>query len=384
MSTGQPSWICMSRGSNFSRRDLRKMALSAAFMAAMVIPAIAATATLQPHIFAPGVIATSEADLAPTFVDGGKVLFFTRAANSGQWSVMRSDRRGRSWSPPITTSFSGRWNDGEASAAPSGQYLIFASDRPGPGQKVRLIAHYYGQAQGGGALWRINLTGAAAGVLRRLPASVNTGASVWTPSIAANDDLAFMRTDVASGRFRIFLAKSNGKGGYASVRPLAFSTGAANDVDPAVDPAERFLVFGSDRDTPGHGADPGPEHLFIALSPLSASPVVCPLHLPGWSDPKADPKAKEIEPRLSPDETHLYFDSRHSGHTPGAPASGAWDNGKMHIWVVRFSPELWQVDKGPLACSSAQTDYGSAAGANSPIETSRSAWSSSPRSRLDR
>ena len=243
-----------------------------------------------------------------------------------------------SWSRPVVASFSGHWNDLEAAAAPSGRYLIFASDRPGPGEKARLTAHYYGQDQVGGALWRVELAGAAAGRLRRLPESVNAGASVWTPSIAANDDLAFMRTDIGTGRFRLFLARSDGKAGYRSVQPLVFSTGAANDVDPALDPAERFLIFSSDRDTPGHGGAAGPEHLFIAFAPLSSNPVVCRLRLPGWSDPAIS----EVEPRLSPDGTHLYFASRHPDHAPGASASGPWDDGKANIWVVRFSAELWR------------------------------------------
>lgn len=304
---------------------------------AVAASSITAAALPQPRIFAPGVISTAAPDIAPAFVDGGRKLFFSRRQD-GKWSVLQSDRRGESWSSPVVAGFSGNWNDLEAAAAPNSRYLIFASDRPGPGENRRLTAHYYGQDQVGGALWRVELAGNSAATLRRLPDSVNAGVSVWTPSIAANDDLAFMRTDVASGRFRLFLAKSDGKAGYASVQPLAFSTGAANDVDPALDPSERFLIFSSDRDTPGRGGAPGPEHLFIALAPLSASPVICPLRFAGWSDAAIS----EVEPRLSPDGTRLYFASRHADHAPGEPVSGAWDNGNANIWVVRFAADLWQ------------------------------------------
>lgn len=317
---------------------------------AIAAPSLAAAAGLGPRVFAPGVISSAAPDIAPAFVDAGRTLFFSRREN-GRWSILRSDRRRESWSPPVQAPFSGHWNDLEAASAPGGKYLIFASDRPGSGEKPRLVAHYYGQDQVGGALWRVELTGAGAGTLGRLPDSVNAGASVWTPSIAADDDLAFMRTDVGSGRFRIFLARSNGKAGYESVRPLAFSTGAANDVDPALDPAERFLIFSSDRHTPGQGGAPGPEHLFIALAPLSDRPVVCPIRFPGWSDPRIS----EVEPRLSPDGTRLYFASRHPDHAPGARASGAWDNGNANIWVVRFSPKSWRAGAVPAACARAGT-----------------------------
>lgn len=297
------------------------------------ILAAAGPAPTQPQIFAPGVISTGGPDIAPAFAAGGGSLYFSRRLESGKWAIMRSSYRGNTWSPPVIASFSGRWNDMEAAAGPSGRYLIFASDRPAAGKTGPLTAHYYGRDQVGGALWRIELTGAAAGNLRRLTDSVNAGASVWTPSIAANGDLAFMRTDVGSGRFRIFLARSDGRTGYGAVRPLPFSTGAANDVDPALDPAERFLIFSSDRDTPGLGGAPGPEHLYIAWSPLSAHPVVCPLRFPGWSDRQVS----EVEPRLSLDGTRLYFASRHPDHAPGKPASGPWDDGKANIWSIRFS-----------------------------------------------
>jgi hypothetical protein len=316
---------------------LGRVALTATVLALCAPLSTATAAVLHPRIFAPGVISSEAPDIAPAFLDRGRLLFFSRRVDD-RWSVMRSARRGNSWSTPVLASFSGSWNDMEAAAAPSGRYLVFASDRPKTGEKTRLRARYYGQDQVGGALWRVDLTGTAVGAASRLPDSVNTGGSVWTPSIAANDDLAFMRTDARTGRFRIFLARSNGRAGYGSVQPLAFSTGEANDVDPALDPAERFLIFSSDRNTPGHGGAPGSEHLFIALSPLSAHPVVCALHFPGWSGAKVS----EVEARLSLDGKRLYFASRHPDHASGTSMSGPWDNGNANIWVVRLSSELWR------------------------------------------
>ncbi|HEY1891241.1 MAG TPA: hypothetical protein VGG63_12580 [Steroidobacteraceae bacterium] len=300
---------------------------------------------MQPRVFAAGVISTGAPDIAPAFLGGGRQLYFSRRVN-GRWSIMQSSYRGTSWSPPAIASFSGQWNDLEAAAAPNGRYLVFASDRPAPGATGPLMAHYYRQDQVGGALWRVELLGVAAGKLTRLPDSVNAGPSVWTPSIAVDGDLAFMRTDVASGRFRIFLARSDGHTEYGSVRPLAFSTGAVNDVDPALDPNERFLIFSSDRDTPGREGDPGPEHLFIVRSPLSRHPVVCPLRFPGWSDAAIS----EVEARLSPDGTRLYFASRHSGHAATKPPSGTWDDGKANIWSVRFSFQPPRPGAGPATC----------------------------------
>lgn len=306
------------------------------------------TAAPLPRVFAPGVISSAAPDIAPAFLDGGGTIFFSRRLRA-QWSILRTQRDGASWSSPATASFSGHWNDIEAASAPSGRYLIFASDRPRVRGGARLTAHYYGSDQIGGALWRVELTGPHAGALQRLADPINAGGSVWTPSIAANDDLAFMRTDARSGRFRIFLARSDGRSGYRSVRPLAFSTGAANDVDPALDPAERFLIFSSDRSTPGRGGAPGPEHLFIAFSPSSARPLVCAMRFPGWSDAGIS----EVEPRLSPNGTRLYFASRHPDHAAGKSASGPWDSGNANIWVVRLSAQLWRAGDASAACRSA-------------------------------
>lgn len=330
-------------------RKASRAAAAILFLAALPAPTLAAAqdAAVRPRVFAPGVISAADPDIAPTFVKGGRSLFFSRRV-SGRWSILQSSDRDGSWSTPAIASFSGQWNDLEAAAAPGGRYLIFASDRPRAGGTTPLSARYYGREQVGGALWRVELVGAAAGAVSRLPDSVNAGSSVWTPSIAANDDLAFMRTDAGSGRFRIFLAKSDGHAGYGSIRPLAFSTGATNDVDPALDPHERFLIFGSDRDTAGHDGVPGPEHLFVAWSPLSPRPVICPLRFPGWSEPRIS----EVEPRLSLDGRRLYFASRHPDHATGKPSNGSWDDGKANIWLIRFPPQGWRADSRPAACPS--------------------------------
>src|SRR5487761_1016497 len=166
-----PRWVtrvfCMPRDSDPHRRELKGMLSKVALVAALAVfaPAIAGVAAVHPHIFAPGVISTEAPDIAPAFLDGGRTLFFSRR-EEGRWSVLRTDRRGESWSMPVLASFSGSWNDLEAAAAPSGRYLIFASDRPRAGDKTRLTAHYYGQDQVGGSLWRVGLTGTATGMLR--------------------------------------------------------------------------------------------------------------------------------------------------------------------------------------------------------------------------
>jgi hypothetical protein len=262
---------------------------------------------------------------------------------------MKSELHKALWTTPRVVSFSGRWNDLEAAVAPNGRYLIFASERPATGMKAPLRTHYYGKDQIGGPLWRVDIVQDQPGVPYRLPLSVNTGSSVWTPSIAANNDLFFMHTDPNTGRFRLLVAPSRGVG-YKKAVPLVFSTGDFNDVDPAIDPQQRFLIFSSDRALPGKADAPGPERLFIAFAPTSPQPLVCPLDIPGWSDPTES----QVESRLSPDKKLLYFASRHPDHAANRPPTGAWDNGSTNIWVVALRPALWRARATePAACFSA-------------------------------
>jgi Tol biopolymer transport system component len=295
----------------------------------------AASATPVARVFAPGVISGPDADMAPAFMPSANTLYFSRYAGD-VLSIMVSQYRGGNWSTPVAAPFSGRWNDLESVIAPSGRYLIFASDRPAPGAATPLVARYYGKDQVGGALWRVPVEKGRLGPPRLLPPSVNQGSSNWTPAIASNDDLYFMRTDPDSGRFR--LLRSAFRGNYAAPTLLSFSTGEFNDVDPAIDPSERFLIFSSDRGAPGAGSNPGPERLYIAFNPNSAAALICPIAIPGFSDPSES----QVEARLSLDGQRLYFSSRHPDHQANELAAGSWDNGKSNIWVIPLLASLWR------------------------------------------
>ncbi|HET7587439.1 MAG TPA: hypothetical protein VFL45_05080 [Gammaproteobacteria bacterium] len=98
----------------------------------------------------------------------------------------------------------------------------------------------------GGNLWRVDRQGNSWSNPRRLPALINSSTSVFSPSIARDGSLYFMRPDETTGRFRLYVAQWQDDH-YLLPAPLPFSTGARMDVDPAVDPDKRFLIFGSSR-----------------------------------------------------------------------------------------------------------------------------------------
>jgi hypothetical protein len=305
----------------------------------------AASPPLQATIFAPDIISGSDSDFAPGFMPNARQVVFTR--NTGdRFTLLQSSRHGESWSAPVVMSFSGRWHDLEAAVSPDGVFVVFASDRPAAPGMATLGSTYAGKSVSGGNLWRSDFRSGRWGEPVRLPDAINSQASVWTPSIAASGALYFMSADMQTGRFRLHRATTT-LPPTARVHDLAFSTGQFNDVDPATDAAERFLLFSSDRAAPRTGGRPGPERLFIAFRPRGA-PLVCPLTIAGWEDPALS----QVEARLSPDGRTLYFASRRLAHRPGEPPRGAWDNGKANIWQIPFTDRLWRAAAADDACRS--------------------------------
>ncbi|WP_431216111.1 hypothetical protein ACQ86N_16615 [Puia sp. P3] len=77
----------------------------------------------------------------------------------------------------------------------------------------------------------------------RLPDIINGGSSIFSPAIAADGSLYFMRPLADTGRFHIYRAAWR-DGRYAAPELVAFSApGSFGDVDPAVAPDESFLVL---------------------------------------------------------------------------------------------------------------------------------------------
>lgn len=292
-----------------------------------------------PRVFSPGVISGPADDLSPAFTPDGRTVYFTRA-NSTQSTILVSHRSGASWSTPIVAPFSGQWRDLEATMAPDGSYLIFASNRPVvPGGKP-LDGHYNNstQAEKGGNLWRVDRTARGWSAPRRLPEVINANTSVFSPSIAADGSLYFMQPSGAAGRFHIFRAARDGDG-YAAPVPVSIAAGdSVGDYDPAVAPDQSFIVFSSAR-LRGKGGS-----LFISFQQLGrwTTPVY-------MGDTASAPNTNNIEPRLSPDARTLYFSSTRTVDTPagdraavarGLVSMARWNNGLANIWQVDLRPWL--------------------------------------------
>ncbi len=195
--------------------------------------------------------------------------------------------------------FSGTYRDLEPTFDPHGKYLIFASNRPLQAGGKLADGIYNGQTfpEQGGHLWKVERRGQAWGEPKPLPASVNTGDSVFSPSITGDGSLYFMRPVHDGEKFHLFRAQMK-EGTYLPAERVAFSNlEAFGDYDPAVSKDDRFLIFSSPRPpAPVHQAD-----LFIVRRTNG-----------GWSEPvdlrlSVSPDVYGTEARLDPAERMLFF-----------------------------------------------------------------------------
>jgi Tol biopolymer transport system component len=278
--------------------------------------------TVEPVIFAPGVVpvtTTNNADAV--FAPDGRTLYLYQAINNAS-SIAESKLVNGKWTVPVTAPFSGIYGDLEESLSPGGKYMVFASSRPDDPSGKSIDGHYDGQTRpgNGGRIWKIKAIKNGWGKPELLPANINSNTSVFSPNVAANGDLYFMRSD--SGReFHLYLSKMK-KGGYQTPELFPFNRPGHGDYDPAIAPDESFIVFSSGRPpAPTHTAD-----LFIVFRTAD-----------GWGEPidlrMLSPNIHGIEARLSPDGKTLYFSNSRN-------PSGVDVPGDRYIWQVDISGVL--------------------------------------------
>ena len=296
---------------------------------AMTMAATDPVIDVKPQMFAPGVISGPAHDSAPAFAPDGKTVVFGRSSAAAAF-ILISHKTNDGWSEPQIAPFSGRWLDMEPAMAPDGSYLIFASNRPATPGAQPVDGQMNGNVQPGEGsnLWRIERTSTGWGAPVRLPNTVNTSGSTYSPSIAADGTLYFMRPNPITHKFQLFEAEAH----YAEIRELAFSDGSNTDVDPAIARDGSFLIFGSGR----HAKKD--IDLFITYRTKDS-----------WSDPSylgdsINSPQSDAEPRLSPDNRTLYFSSDRVVPVPKPVPPGkdaqvlremtGWNNGLYNIWMV--------------------------------------------------
>jgi hypothetical protein len=264
----------------------------------MVVACLATVAGAQePTPFAPGAIPDSANALSPAFAPDCRSVWYTIGDGSAHNAIVTSRFEHRTWTDPVTAEFSGRWRDLEAAMAPNGKYLVFASNRPATDSGAPIDGNWGGQVRTsrGGNLWRVDRHGDHWGKPVRLPDAINASTSVFSPAVAADGTLYFMKATPETGKFQIYRSQMT-KGQYGPPERLPWSDDQWGNVDPAVAPDESFVVFSSSRPPADHGLN-----LFIVYRRDGK-----------WGEPQSlGPRG--IEARLSPDTRTLFFASNGSG-----------------------------------------------------------------------
>jgi hypothetical protein len=210
--------------------------------------------------------------------------------------------------------------------------------RQSTGSKPLMAITMASQSRGGGNLWRVDRRGREWGIPMRLPDTINQGSAVFSPSIAADGSLYFMRANDRTGIFHLFRSQFQSDR-YLAAEPVGIGDSTTDEVDPAVAPDESFLVYSS-----SHPAQHDPKRLMIAFRMAH-----------GWSAPKdlgdeVNEAGSNIEARLGPDHRTLYFSTNtvppvlfprtRQQSERDLNQMKSWANGRQNIWYVSLAPWL--------------------------------------------
>ncbi len=289
--------------------------------------AVAAVRVATPTLFQPFPVPPGKQLIDVAFTSSAQTLYITSKAGKDD-TILESTRSGGGWSAPRVVPFSGTWRDLEEVITPDGSAMIFASNRPVAMGGRPLDAFYYGRylPKRGGNLWIVRRSGAGWGTPQRLPDAINANTSTYSPAIAADGTLYFMRASGKKGVFHLFTSRREA-GSYRSSAPAPFGDPRYAEFDPTVAPDNSFVIFSSTRPP----ARKGTADLFISFRRRGT-----------WSPARdmgrtINPAGDAIEPRLSPDAKTLYFtsaaDMSHPEATPAPTALGK-------LWSVDLTPWL--------------------------------------------
>jgi len=248
-----------------------------------------------PKIFAPGIISTAANEGCSSFSPDGRLYMFVRARSALDGILMMKQIDGV-WQKPRLTSFSAGKYDWDFMLAPDGKTVFVSSGRP---------------TQTGGAplrdyrIWISERSGKGWSEPRLLPAPVNTGRHDSYPSVTNDRTLYFFSNRSGGlGEGDIYLSRSvNGQ--YKKVENLGIPINTTyHEVDPFIDPDERYLIFCSDKPD-GYGkAD-----IYVAFREKNGS----------WTQPvnmgeKINTPHSEYIPYVTPDGRYFFFTTNKTGN----------------------------------------------------------------------
>lgn len=299
---------------------------------ALALLGLAASAIPEPALFAPGVISTGEYESHAAFSPDGKTLYFLKnTADFGHWTIVSSNLRNGSWTPPEVVPFSGRYSDADPFVTPDGSKLYFISTRPVDGKPKEDLD-----------IWMIERKGEAWGEPRNLGAPINSPGAEWFPTLAADGTLYF-GSDREGGKGGTDLWRSRLVAGkYAQPENLGDAINSpGEEYEPLISPDGTVLIFMAARKG-GQGSG----DLWVSYYRDGAwTPAA---NLP----PPINSPAFEVGPKITPDGRTLLFTSTRRtfavkppdkalsyaelSHQLNSPGNGLGDLYQVDLQVLRL------------------------------------------------
>src|SRR5579871_434790 len=277
------------------------------------VPYDLGTKTMQPQIFAEGVVSTDLDEAGGVFSPDGNDFYFTVMASyttAPRFAMICVSHFGNGrWQKPKMVSFSGRYMDFAPHLNADGSKLFFASIRPVPGSKVPRFR-----------IWMAEKSAAGWPDPAPLDAPINQEDSHnLDPSLDAHGNLYFAsdRKDPA-GHLHIFYSRfADGK--FQEPEKLdAEINSDFSEASPAISPDGRYLVFASNA-APEDPEKRRPQDLIAAGKPYPRQDLYVSVNRNGhWTPARhlehgINSFAEEVYPSFTPDGKYLFWGSERSG-----------------------------------------------------------------------
>jgi hypothetical protein len=265
----------------------------------------------QPQLFGVGVISTVDDEVGGVFSPDGQEFYFAKLNPTTTFArvgiLCVAHWRDGQWSAPEVLPFSGKYLDFPPRLSPDGTTMYFASTRPSPNSRTRVMR-----------IWKCEKTGEGWGEPQPLPEPVNLeDAWNWGPSVTSDGTIYFTSDRGEPGHLQIYRAALK-DGAYQKPEKLGSQINSEfNDYDGFVNADETILFFVSQ----GEGGPPfrhRADTLYAQGFLYARGDIYFSRRVDGeWTPAKhlehgVNTVADEGYPALTPDGKHLIFTSERS------------------------------------------------------------------------
>lgn len=267
----------------------------------------------MPHLFAEGVISTPGDEAGGVFSPDGRDFYFAKFNPTTTFPrlgllCVSHWQQGR-WTTPEVLPFSGRFLDFPPRLSPDGQTMYFASSRPAPGTKARVLR-----------IWKTVKTKDGWTEPEPLPSPINAPEDHWNwGASVTNDGTIYFTSDrEQAGRPRIYRSRLI-NGAYQEPEKVPEPVNSEfNDYDPFISADETMLFFVSAGNDAEHKRD---GTLYTGGYPYARGDIYfCRNEGGKWTRARhlehgVNTVLDEDYPALTPDGKQLVFSSARSPFT---------------------------------------------------------------------